>query len=69
LEQGDLEKLPRLLSEGCNFQIHSDGGMRAGQGASTGWTLAAWQREALALEGAIDNFSNIIFQHHLSSAC
>ena len=38
----DAAALADALRSGCNLQLHSDGGLRQGSCAATGWTLSAW---------------------------
>ena len=40
----ETEKLAIAMYDGCNVQLHTDGGMRPGAGASIGWTVTIWQQ-------------------------
>ena len=38
-----VESFVSALRQGCNIQVHSDGGFRRAHGASMAWVLTCWQ--------------------------
>merc|ERR1712023_475761 len=46
----DIDELAYAIKCGCNIQIHSDGGLRRGYGASMAWTIAVWHHDDASSE-------------------